>query len=97
MNYSHLPKARGAENDLILFCGAPASAYVSTSLLQVVSHCLLLYASVAGVLFNAMHSSDADKLIEFLFPPERLPAHTQVSSSSTKLQTKCHVHNTIFC
>lgn len=32
----------------------------------------------AGVLFQAMHSSDADRLIQFRFPPERLPAHTQV-------------------
>jgi hypothetical protein len=25
-----------------------------------------------------MHAADADQIIQFLFPPERLPAHTQV-------------------
>jgi hypothetical protein len=31
-----------------------------------------------GPLFAAMRAADADRLIHFLFPPERLPAHTQV-------------------
>jgi hypothetical protein len=32
----------------------------------------------AGKLFAAMHSVDADGLIKFMFPAERLPSHTQV-------------------
>ncbi|KAK9917041.1 hypothetical protein WJX75_000269 [Coccomyxa subellipsoidea] len=31
-----------------------------------------------GKLFKAMHSADADGLIRFMFPLERLPTHTQV-------------------
>ena len=31
----------------------------------------------AGKLFAAMHSVDADGLIKFVFPAERLPSHTQ--------------------
>ena len=34
--------------------------------------------SPQGALFGAMHAADADRLIHFLFPPERLPEHTQV-------------------
>lgn len=30
-----------------------------------------------GPLFTALHAADADAIIQFLFPPERLPAHTQ--------------------
>uniref|UniRef100_A0A7S2VW20 Uncharacterized protein n=1 Tax=Chlamydomonas chlamydogama TaxID=225041 RepID=A0A7S2VW20_9CHLO len=33
--------------------------------------------SPQGKLFHAMHSADADKLIQYIFPVERLPAHTQ--------------------
>jgi hypothetical protein len=33
---------------------------------------------VAGPLFAALHAADGDQLIQFRFPPERLPAHTQV-------------------
>ena len=32
----------------------------------------------AGKLFAAMHSVDSDGLIQFVFPAERLPSHTQV-------------------
>ena len=35
----------------------------------------------AGKLFAAMHSVDADGLIQFVFPAERLPSHTQVPSA----------------
>lgn len=31
----------------------------------------------AGKLFAAMASADADHLVQYIFPPERLPAHTQ--------------------
>lgn len=31
----------------------------------------------AGKLFSAMHSADAERVIQYLFPLERLPAHTQ--------------------
>ena len=34
--------------------------------------------SPGGKLFTAMHSADADNLIEFGFPLERLPTHTQL-------------------
>ncbi|KAK9815560.1 hypothetical protein WJX72_005838 [[Myrmecia] bisecta] len=34
--------------------------------------------SPAGKLFNAMQSADADGLIKFMFPLERLPTHTQI-------------------
>jgi hypothetical protein len=32
----------------------------------------------AGPLFAALLSADGDSIIQFMFPPERLPAHTQV-------------------
>lgn len=35
-------------------------------------------AWVAGRLFSAIHRADADHLIQFIFPTERLPGHTQV-------------------
>lgn len=34
----------------------------------------------AGLLFTALHAADADQITQFLFPPERLPAHTQVTA-----------------
>jgi hypothetical protein len=38
--------------------------------------------SPQGKLFRAMHSADADDLIKFLFPLERLPTHTQLLLAS---------------
>lgn len=35
-----------------------------------------------GKLFRAMHSADADGLIKFIFPLERLPTHTQLLLAS---------------
>jgi hypothetical protein len=35
----------------------------------------------AGPLFAALHSADGDSIIQFMFPPERLPAHTQVRTA----------------
>ena len=34
--------------------------------------------SPASRLMQAVHSADADTLIKFMFPPERLPTHTQL-------------------
>ena len=34
-------------------------------------------ATTAGKLFAAMERADADRLVQYIFPPERLPAHTQ--------------------
>jgi hypothetical protein len=39
-------------------------------------------AAVPGPLFTALHAADGDQIIQFLFPPERLPAHTQVGRGS---------------
>ena len=36
----------------------------------------------SGKLFRAMHSADADGLIKFVFPLERLPTHTQLLLTS---------------
>lgn len=38
--------------------------------------------SPSGKLFRAMHSADADGLIKFVFPLERLPTHTQLLLTS---------------
>ncbi|BDA48624.1 hypothetical protein COCOBI_12-3050 [Coccomyxa sp. Obi] len=38
--------------------------------------------SPTGKLFRAMHSADADGLIKFMFPLERLPTHTQLLLAS---------------
>ena len=38
--------------------------------------------SPSGKLMRAMHSADADGLISFLFPLERLPTHTQLLLAS---------------
>ena len=35
-----------------------------------------------GKLFNAMHSADSDGIIQFSFPLERLPTHTQLLLAS---------------
>lgn len=46
--------------------------------------CILLADAVvaepAGKLFAAMHAVDADALVRYHFPTERLPTHTQVRS-----------------
>jgi hypothetical protein len=42
----------------------------------------------AGRLFNAIISADSDQLIKFIFPSERLPAHTQVGSYVVQ-----HIHS----
>ena len=44
------------------------------------SDCKALTAllSPQGRLVSALHSADADALIMFKFPPERLPSHTQM-------------------
>ena len=49
---------------------------------------------VAGKLFAAMHSVDADGLIQFVFPAERLPSHTQVHRS---LQPSIRLGNVSRC
>eukprot|EP00879_Flechtneria_rotunda_P023522 GHRR01024884.1.p1 GENE.GHRR01024884.1~~GHRR01024884.1.p1 ORF type:complete len:956 (+),score=357.62 GHRR01024884.1:92-2959(+) len=38
---------------------------------------LIQLLAPTGPLFAALHVADGDQLIQFLFPPERLPAHTQ--------------------
>lgn len=46
-----------------------------------------------GPLFAAMRAADGGRLIQFLFPPERLPAHTQVGAlCAVVLQDSVHVH-----
>jgi hypothetical protein len=41
------------------------------------THAPLNAPNQTGALSSAMRAADADRLIHFLFPPERLPAHTQ--------------------
>lgn len=43
---------------------------------------LLKLLSPTGVLFSACYAADADGLIRFVFPTERLPTHTQVQLDS---------------
>lgn len=54
--------------------------------MHVLSMCLQLllmqFLLCAGPLFAALHAADGDQLIQFLFPPERLPAHTQVRTAA---------------
>ncbi|WIA17648.1 hypothetical protein OEZ85_014453 [Tetradesmus obliquus] len=38
---------------------------------------LIQLLAPTGPLFAALHSADGDSIIQFMFPPERLPAHTQ--------------------
>ena len=42
------------------------------------SKALTALLSPQGRLMSALHSADADALIMFKFPPERLPSHTQM-------------------
>jgi hypothetical protein len=46
------------------------------------SCCLVQHA---GKLFAAMHAVDADALVRYHFPTERLPTHTQVIAQCTPL------------
>jgi hypothetical protein len=45
---------------------------------EVDAKALLKLLSPTGVLFSACYAADADGLIRFVFPTERLPTHTQV-------------------
>lgn len=40
---------------------------------------------LSGLVVKAMQSADADQLIKFIFPSERLPSHTQVRALGTLL------------
>lgn len=53
--------------DLLLQGGTEADAKALVSLL-----------SPGSKLLQAIHGADADSLIKFIFPPERLPSHTQL-------------------
>jgi hypothetical protein len=66
---------------------------LSPAAVSACAYCLLC----AGPLFAALHSADGDSIIQFMFPPERLPAHTQVrlqdnsSSSSMAVMPSSYV------
>lgn len=46
---------------------------------------LVKLLSPSGKLFSAMRSADAEELIKFKFPLERLPTHTQVTPCNSSL------------
>ena len=43
---------------------------------------LLALLAPDGKLFSAMHSADSDNIVQFSFPLERLPTHTQLLLAS---------------
>ena len=47
---------------------------------EVDAKALLKLLAPTGALFNACYAADADGLIRFVFPSERLPTHTQVGT-----------------
>jgi len=75
----HVPTAPGGAGQLPASCTHPSSAHGSVSPGTPDSCCCL---PPAGQLFNAMRSADAGRLIQYQFPTERLPAHTQVGGGS---------------
>ena len=46
------------------------------------THALVSLLAPDGKLFSAMHSADSDGIIQFSFPLERLPTHTQLLLAS---------------
>lgn len=49
------------------------------------ANALLRLLCPSGILFSACYAADADGLIRFVFPTERLPTHTQVSVVQQRL------------
>lgn len=74
--------ARPHKGPLFELC-ATSSLHSPSALMQLPTR------AVAGKLFNAMHSADADQLIKYIFPVERLPAHTQVPNCCGCVLSQC--------
>ena len=60
--------------------GKPSCVGVVQGGKEVDAKALLKLLAPTGALFNACYAADADGLIRFVFPSERLPTHTQVGT-----------------